>query len=230
MRNTNFWSFSKLIEYEGCPYRRKLWLDGAEKPPYEENRGTRIHKAAEAYVKGEIEDLPGELKHFEKEFLEEREMFAAGKLEVETEWAFDSEWRIVDWRDDNAWLRMALDQWVVPDGGYAVIRDHKTGKQMFNEVKHNMQGQLYMIGAFMRYPDLKSVEVRFRYLDMPKETRKLYTRDDKLLTLFEKWNGRAHKMLNDAELRVKPNRMNCRFCDYGINKGSGACAFAIPWE
>ena len=226
------WSFSALMDYEGCPFRIKLKADKAPRfEEQEENRGNIIHNAAEDFVTGARPDLIKELRKFAEKFEDERQLYAEGKLVVEEEWGFDRQWQITSWKD--ATLRMKLDQfhWV-PGDEICTIVDHKSGKKFGNEVKHTMQGQLYMVGTFMRYPEIQSIDVRFRYTDEGKETSKVYYRDEKFDRYFEKFNKRAEKMLSDDNPRPKPSRHNCRFCCYSPNpgKGSGACPYGVPYE
>lgn len=221
------WSFSALRSFEECPHRFRLKHEGAPKPPYVENDGTRIHNEAEAFVKGEGPLTPA-LKRFAESFEREKELYTEGKLTVEGEWAFDAEWRICDWR--SAWLRVKTDQFEhTPGEDHATIRDHKSGKSWGKELEHAQQGQLYTIAAFMRFPELQSVTAVFRYLKEGKEPAKTYFRDAKFDRLFERWLARADKMLSDEELRPKPNKSHCRFCAYGPNEGgSNACEWGIP--
>ena len=221
------WSFSALRSYEECPYRFKLKSVGAPKPPYVENDGTRIHNEAEAFVKGESPLTPA-LKRFADSFEREKELYAEGKLVVESEWAFDAQWRICDWK--SAWLRVKTDQFEhEPGSDTATIRDLKSGKSWQKELEHAQQVQLYAIAAFMRYPELLMIDVRFRYLGEGKEPSRLYARDEKFDRLFDRWSARAEKMLSDDELRPKPNKSRCRFCDYGPNEGgSNACEWGVP--
>jgi len=226
------WSFSSLTSYEQCPFRIKLKADGAPKPEDEgPNRGQIIHDAAQDYVEGTRPDLIRELNKFKEKFEEEREMHARGELVCERDWGFDAQWQEAPW--ETAWLRMKLDQFhYIPGNEIAAIIDHKSGKRWGNEVKHTSQGQLYAVGAFMKYPEIQSIDVRFRYTDEGKETSKVYFRDEKFDRYFEKWNQRANKMLTDDNPRPKPSKHNCRFCEYSPNpgKGSGACPYGVPYE
>jgi CRISPR/Cas system-associated exonuclease Cas4 (RecB family) len=226
------WSFSALLDYEGCPYRIQLKADKAER--YQDEvpiRGTVIHDAAEAYVKGERPDLIPELRKFKDEFAAERELFAEGGMQVEEDWGFTRQWTEAPWR--SATLRMKLDQFKWrPGDDMATVIDLKSGKRWGNEVKHTQQGQLYAVGAFMRYPELQSIDARFRYVDEGKETSKVYFRDEKFDRMFDRWNARADKMLSDTSPRPKPSKHNCRFCPYSPNpgKGSGACPYGVPHD
>ena len=230
MNNIKSWSFSSLLSYEECPFRFYLKATGAELPEREPSRGELVHTAAEQYVKGELSELPRELRKFAEQFEKDRELYAEGKLIVEEPWGFDKDLVPCDWHDDNVWLRMKLDQLVLLDGEKALrVVDLKTGKRYGNELKHVQQGQLYMIGAFLRYADAALVEVVFRYLDEGKESKRVYTRRD-VDRFLPRWLERARAMTENTMYKAKPNRMVCRFCDYGVTNGSGACPYAVPWD
>lgn len=222
------WSYSTLKDYETCAHRIKLKLDKAPVPEQEENRGTIIHRLAEQYVKGEIDELPRELRKFETQFEEDRNAFFEGKLEVESEWGFDPDWNQCSWFD--AWLRVKCDQVHHYDAISLCITDHKTGKRFGNEVPHLQQAQLYALAAFMRYPKVDHIQTVMRYLDHGEVTCRLWDRDKDCVRLMQQYEKRVRWLQMDTVFKPNPNRMNCRFCRYGISNGSGACGSAIPWE
>lgn len=225
------WSFSALSDYETCPMRIKLKSEKAPVLEQEENRGTVIHKEAENFIKGLIE-FPASLKKFRPEFEQTRERFAEGLVQIEQPWGFTREWLECGYFDDNIWLRVQIDQMESDLNEPAVmhVTDWKTGKSFGNDVMHIQQLQLYAVAVFMRYPHIQTVDAADMYLDEGKMRRKAYHRDAKFDQHFEKWSQRAEKMLADAEGKPKPNRMTCRFCRYGVENGSAACAYAVPWS
>ena len=229
IENIKSWSFSSLLSYEECPFRFYLKATGAELPEREPTRGELVHTMAEQYVRGELSELPKELKKFAEQFEQDRELYAKGELLLEEPWGFDRDLAPCSW--EQAWLRMKLDQLVLLDGDRALrVVDLKTGKRYGNELKHIQQGQLYMIGVFLRYPDASLVEVVFRYLDEGKESNKrVYTRRD-MEKFLPRWLERARAMTDNTMYKAKPNRITCRFCDYGVTNGSGACPYAVPWD
>ena len=76
------------------PYRtyiskvKKVWEEAG--PAAE--RGSRIHDLAEKYVKGELKEMPSELKKFAPQFEKLHKLFSEGKVEVEGEWGFTLDW------------------------------------------------------------------------------------------------------------------------------------------
>lgn len=225
---TRTWSYSVLKDYETCPQRIKLKLLKAPVPDVPPIRGVEIHALAERFVRGELDRLPAELRRFEQEFEDERQMWVAGTIEVESEWGFTPDWEPVGWFD--AWLRVKCDQVQHLENSLSIV-DHKTGKSFGNEVPHLQQAQLYALAGFMRYPEINVIETVMRYLDEGKSTRKLWSRDKDCIRLLNQYRKRVSYLMDDRILKPKANRMNCRFCRYSTNDtGSGACAFAVPWE
>lgn len=224
------WSYSRLKDYEQCPY--KAFLKYSEKRPDTSdrtaaNRGTMIHDAAEQFVRGEGPAID-EMKHFMNDFEEVAELYQEGKVEVEQDWGFTQDWTPTGWHDDDVWCRMKLDQfiWVDDERTAARARDLKSGKKYGNEISHNQQGQLYTIGSFLRYPTLQAVSCEFLYLDQKAETKKQYTRE-KAMKLWPRWHERALAMTEATSFPPKPNKINCRFCPYGTNKGDGSCEYGV---
>lgn len=235
------WSFSRWKAQNECPYR--LYLQVVKKEPElpptpgveaPKDRGTRIHQIAEDYVRGiSDETLPKELKKFEEDFAWARSKFPEGNMSLEDNWAFDKEWRpLDDYFAPEVWNRTKLDLLhIFDDGTSALIVDHKTGKKFGNEVSHTLQGQNYALTTFIMYPNLHTIEAAFWYLDHGEKHRVTYTIDD-FPRLMKTWTERGREVTERTMFEPKANRMNCRFCPYGVNdgKGTGACPHAVPWS
>jgi CRISPR/Cas system-associated exonuclease Cas4 (RecB family) len=218
------WSFSRLMDFEKCPYMMRLkYLDKVETPPAPAmERGSRIHKSIEDYITGKAENLDPEITNFHPEINSLRERFKSGSVEVEGEWAFDSKWQICDWRDyDRVWVRVKLDSYVHLSDDIGVVIDEKTGSKYGNEIKHAEQAMLYAGTAFIRHPEKKKHITEFHYLDKNDMTKVEFKPEHaaKALISFEK---RANIMLNAAMFPPRPNIVNCKFCPYG-KKGNGYC-------
>lgn len=224
------WSFSRLSDFEQCPYRAKLkYVDKIPEPerplrpgqteqPFE--RGIRVHDAAELYVQGGIELVP-ELRTFAEEFERLRELYATGQVALEGEWGFDKDWLPVAWRSSNTWVRMKLDALIHPEPEYAIVVDYKTGRKAGNEVKHQDQMQLYQVATFLRHPELQVVDIELWYLDQDDITTSRYTREQGLRFL-RGFHDRGVKITSEVEFPPKPNAFNCRRCSYA----QGVCEFA----
>ena len=164
-----FWSYSALKRFEKCAY--EIYLDRVMKNPKPEivetsplERGNRVHKAAEAYVKGEGQ-LVGELGIFASEFERLKEAYGTGTVQVEDSWWFKRDWSESDWEDPDKWAIIKCDvvEWVSQT--HMDVTDWKTGKSFGNEVSHDQQMMLYAIAAFMKYAALNTVRVKLGYLD-----------------------------------------------------------------
>ena len=226
------WSYSRLTVFEQCPLRAKLaYIDRIPEPErplppgkteHANDRGTRIHDAAEMFVKGNIELIP-ELAKFEEEFLHLRKLFRAGKVSLEGEWALDIDWLPTAWSSNKTWGRMKLDAMVRLSRTEAVVIDYKSGKKWGNEIKHAEQGQLYQLNTFLRYPELQTIHVEFWYTDLDDITKITYSKTQGL-KFFQNFNRRAMEMTNCEDFSAKPNMFNCKWCPY---KGTH-CEKGVP--
>lgn len=228
------WSYSRLGVFEQCPKRAKLqYVDRIPEPErvlppgkseHANDRGTRIHEAAERFVKGGIELIP-ELKSFESEFYQLRELYKEGKVSLEGEWGNDRNWSPVAWMSDNVWVRLKLDALVHVADDHCLIIDYKTGKKNGNEVKHTEQGQMYSVGTLARYPHLDGVTVEFWYTDQNETTVRTYTPED-IARFRNRFTERGLRVTSETEFPARPNIFNCKFCPYG-SWGTGHCAEGI---
>ena len=165
--------------YEACKYR--AWLQFGERVPDPSpktamERGNLVHQMAEDFVRGKRPDLPVELKKFETEFTALRREFVAGKVSLEGEWAFDSEWNMVDWMDKLVWVRVKADSVTWLTKHHVLVVDYKTGKRFGNEVKHGEQMQLYLLSILLRYPEVELVTVELWYTDLDELVPATFTR------------------------------------------------------
>lgn len=209
------WSFSSLQVFEKCPYQAKLkYVDKIPEPQNKfSERGTAIHNAAEAFVRGEVPTLIPELATFTGELHRLRELYAEGRVIVEQDWAHTASWDITDWRAEDAWLRLKLDFLVLVDDETGMVIDLKSGRKSGNEVKHAEQGQLYTGCTFSRYPKLKRIITEFWYSDQNDISQVVYTPQQaaRFLASFDK---RGRKMTDAREFPPKPSIFNCKWCPY----------------
>jgi hypothetical protein len=227
------WSFSTWKSFQKC--KHTVYLDKvakAPKKPIESTedrehpllRGNRVHDAAEAYVTEEVELIP-ELRKFAEELEHLGILYDEGMVEVEQPWAFTSDWKTTNWSSADAWVRAKLDAFVrYLNNTHAVIVDYKTGKLWGNEVSHNLQGQIYAIMAFIKYPDLEYVTVEFWYTDQNEITTKHYTRDQ-ALKFLKTWTQRGNAVTSEIKFLANPSNIACKWCSFGKNVGTGICEF-----
>lgn len=231
------WSFSALAEFEQCPFKSKLKridkIPEMERPlppgksEHANDRGSRIHDAAELFVRG-TGPFIGELRKFENELHVMRDLFAQGKVSLEGEWATDHDWNPCDWGAPEAWQRLKLDSFVHLSDEEGVVIDYKTGKRFGNEIKHTEQTQLYAINSFLRYPKLQVIHTELWYLDLDELHSMTYMRHQ-ALRFRERWNSRATKMTTATSFPAKANIYSCRWCTYKPEDkgGSGHCSRGV---
>lgn len=221
------WSFTKYNDFKQCPLKAKLkYLDKVEEPPNDAMaRGSDIGKVAEAYIKGTIgAKMPPELAHFADEFKRFRKLYAKdkSKLVVEDQWSLTKDWKLTKWDDwDGCALRLKVDAAELLDGGETMdVIDWKTGKYRIERREEYVeQLELYVTGAFIAYPKLKTVRARLCYLDVgvqfptPGDIEGMtFTRDD-LPQLKKLWDKRTRSMLLSTSFPPRPND-KCRWCHY----------------
>ena len=229
------WSFSRLKDYESCPY--KLWLKVGEKRDQSHmdmtaaDRGTMVHDSAEHYVDG-TGDFIKEMSRFRPYFEELKSKYEAGDVILEENWGFTVDWEQTGWWDKNVWCRMKLDNLITdeynPSGDPVVVTptDYKTGKKYGNEVSHNMQGQLYAVGTFLRFPTVEVANVEIQYLDHGLTTKGIYTRE-KAMKFLPMWNTRAKRMTEAEDFPPKPTKVTCMWCPFGPQHGDGSCEWGV---
>lgn len=233
MKTIRSWSFSRLADFEECPFKAKLKLIDkipeperplpAGKTEHANDRGTRIHTECENFVRGTGE-LPVEAKHFKEEFFSLKDHFKNGTATLEGEWGFDKNWQVADWK--LAWLRLKLDANIHISNEHAVVVDYKTGKRFGNEIKHGEQCNLYALSTFLRFPAIQCVTTELWYLDADELASVTITRDSGL-RLLKGFDKRGRKMTEATEFPANPNSHSCRYCPYHPAKGTGDCLVGV---
>ena len=218
------WSYSKLLDYEQCPYRVKLkYLDKVPQGPAPAaERGTMIHGYAEDYVMGKLNKLPGELAKFSNEFEVLRTEYKAKHVSLEGEWGFDRDWMPTDYK--GAWLRMKGDA-ILFQGTSAVVIDYKTGASYGNELKHGEQCLLYAIATFVRQPKVESIKTELWYLDKDELMQREYTRPQ-ALRFVQPFTKRAEALCHEKDFHPNANIFTCKWCPFGPAKG-GQCEYGV---
>jgi len=233
-----FWSFSAIKDFERCPYI--IYLKRVARAPAPEIseeatpkhplvRGERIHKAAEAFIRGESENTQ-ELKNVLPRLQELRSAFEQGLCSVEQRWCFDRTWAPVEWASPDKWNITIVDavmfnQWPAPT--HADVDDWKSGKSFGKEIRHTEQMQTYALATFLRFPSLRTVTTRAQYVDEKGKVRKRDYDRTIIPRLEERWSKRGDRLTNAIDFPAKPNRGNCRYCDFGPNTGTGVCPYGV---
>ena len=233
-------SFSRMAVYEQCPYRAYLAFAKRipENPPESKtetplNRGSRVHDAAEGYVRG-VKPLIQELQSFQAELydLHQRFLQKPDTIALEQMWCYDSSWSPVasnDW--DNIWGRVKQDAVVFPTPESVIAIDYKTGKKVGNEVKHNTQLRIGLLGTMFKYPEIEEFTAENWYTDQDQIVTQQYTKQD-IQDSFEELDGRLRAVTSETNYVPAPSSNNCRFCPYKSGKvgkyqtGTGDCPYA----
>jgi len=230
-------SFSKLSYYKNCPYAYKLkYLDKTQTLPRPascigktgeaaNDRGSRVHEAADDYINSRRDDLVPELIKYRDQFKTIREIATNQPDLVHTEqkWTFNPDWKVTDAAIDKDYELLAIiDIFIFDDDTKAKARviDIKTGKKFNNEVKHATQTQLYQLTAFKRYPTLESVTTELWYVDQKHgPTTNTFSRAQGE-RFTSSWQRRIDEMKNDTEFKARPHERSCAFCDWGLKEHS----------
>ncbi len=237
MQNITSWSFSRYADYQQCPLKAKLkFIDRIKEPPNAAmQRGVEIHNLAEAFIKGELDSLPNELRQFSKLFRRLRRKFSKrdGSLIIEDTWAFTASWTPTTWDDwSGCRVRIKVDC-AERSGNELIVRDWKTGK--YRPEKHAEyleQLQLYALGGLLSCVDVERVRAELVYLDIgqthpgPDEPAIFYTRDQ-LDDLISAWERRVKPMLSDTCFAPRPSNL-CNWCFFRQSNranGGGQCQF-----
>lgn len=213
------WSFSRLKTYLQCPYKAKLlYIDRMKEPesaPMLE--GHRIHKLAEDFLKGIIEDVPEELELFAEDYYNLRDCGSA--LYVESNAAFRKDLTPCDWFAKDAWLRAIYDALVVNDDGTAIVIDLKTGKMRREDSE---QLSLFAFTILLKLPEINEVRTELWYAKGGELVSGDYTRTG-FNAYREYWLSKVEPMLADTEFLPNPSAL-CRWCHFRKDN-NGPCKF-----
>ncbi len=218
-RTPGYWSYSRLSTFERCALQyafQFIWK--LEQPPSKAmDRGNKIHKESEDYIKGKIKGIPSSLMQFREEYA------AIRKLETcvaEESYTVTKTWQptyATDW--DNAWLRAKVDIEIGPHGStfamnVLTVIDVKTGR-VYPE--HDDQAGIYGTLGFIVHPEAEQVDFEYWYVDSGEVAHHEFDRS----TLREQkkgWAARSRKMLQARLYKPTPSDSNCRFCAFRSDK------------
>lgn len=231
------WSYSRYNDWRSCPLKAKYkHIDKLKEPGSPAmDRGNKIHKDAEAFIKGLLAKLPAELMLFKDEFKALKALYKkkARPMIVEDNWAFTKDWTETRWDDwVGCWVRIKLDCAHYVADGVMVVTDWKSGKiSSYKTMEYMEQLELYALAALLLYPHLEEVQVRIGWTDAgemyPKDAPARYFPTD-AKRLLKEWNGRVKPMMADTKFVPKPNN-DCRWCFFGeagkAKGGPGLCKF-----
>ena len=224
------WSFSRLIEYEECPFKahQKHILRNTEPDKLVFQRGRDIETEAYAYIFDPKGKLPKSCEAFPEEFTLMRKNRKA--VLSQRDMAFDVNWRPVDWFAKDAWVRIKMDLLLEEPTGKtkqhwrAHVVDLKTGRIYEDKLD---QLDLYNLAALCldesiitHHPQVSFAEMW--YLDQG-ETRErtLFLKDVAKAKAY--WAKRVKPLFADGAFLPRPGN-HCRWCHLSKTKG-GPCPY-----
>ena len=218
------WSFSRYKTYTQCPAKAKYGIiDRLQEPENEKQlEGKRIHKLAEDYLNGLIDDVPEELGLFALDYaaLRDEGREHPDSLFPEKQVAFDQNYKQLDWFSKAAWLRCRYDALLISrEDAYALVVDLKTGKP-YKEDREQMS--LFAEAIFIEYPEINEVRTELWYSKTGAVEGHTFFREE-LDTLKAEWAKKSAPMLADEEFLPTPNRW-CPWCHYRASN-SGPCKY-----
>lgn len=230
-------SHTRLSDFESCALKAKIkYIDKVKEPEkplppgkteHANDRGTRIHDAAERFIKGGVELIP-ELQRFEREFHKAREMHKNGLASTEGDWGYNKDWEPVAWNSADVYIRIKCDLVIHRSPSDIVVVDYKSGKRFGNEIKHGEQMQLYVLGTIFRYPKAKTITTELWYLDLDELTSMTYTRDQGM-RFVTNYDRRLSRMMAETEFKPNPNPHSCKWCPWKPVHlgGNGMCKVGV---
>lgn len=219
------WSFSRWQAYEECPRKAKYkFIDKLPEPQGEALvRGTALHELCEFYLKGIIKKIPPELKLITQQLKELKK----AKAVPEAEFAFNRDWKPVDWFAKDAWCRVKADSTILPITGRGTptvkVDDFKSGKLKPEGSTYDLQLELYALAGLMTYSTAEQADTSLIFIDHGKSVASnSFTRKD-IQKLQAAWERRTKRMLADTKFVPNPGNA-CRYCHFKKGNG-GPCEY-----
>jgi hypothetical protein len=211
------WSLSKLGTFTKCR-RRFLYAYIQQRPGAKgaaAQRGVDQHAIIEDYFLGKTDSLPSDLGHYKEWFDSLRLLTHNAELQL----ALLEGWLPAAWEDPKAWWKGVLDL-LVRREGTAWLFDWKTGK-IYPD--HLDQKKLYAIAVFISYPDIQEIIAHHVYLDLLKQTKDIFQREQ-LPALIKYFDGKlvpymaamdSYKRGDDPDsfFVTNPSYL-CNYCPY----------------
>lgn len=215
-------SYSSLSTYDNCP-RQYLYsyiekLD--EREGQAASRGTRIHKEAEDYIKGELpshHQFSQDLRKTGPQLMQMREW---GWFSEEI-WFVGREWEHQPEDGPLAMIKAVVDLHKFWEQNRVLeIKDLKSGRRY---PSHEDQLELYALMGMAVYPEAERVDVSAIYVDEDgaEGYRKSYL-PQMAPHYRDKWNRKVIMLEQDKEFAPTPSKSACRWCDFKASKG-GPC-------
>lgn len=237
------WSPSALKDYEECPRRTMLERAkrlcrrcfqgvvrkqcshcGEGEPPRGEalERGERIHRDAEMYIRGQGK-LTADLQKVRRQLGDLRSAYRQGQARVELQLAFTRKWKLTEWLAQDVYVRFKLDVLRLLGRTQSRVTDWKTGRYRPEE---DFSDQLngYAVAALSAgFGEEVEAELVFTDIGKPITTGAGRLTLPRLGQAQQALDRRARRMLSDQLFAPRPGRY-CTWCRYSANAG-GPCEF-----
>lgn len=213
------WGFSKLDVFRTCPAKFKYQF--IDKLPQDSSpamdRGDKMHKNIESYLKGWTNELIEENSEWKIHFDELKKEDFRGEQAL----GLDKNWKVLkNWFGKDVWVRIKMDAYYLdPVEKAVVVIDFKSGKY---RVPSTDQIELYAIAGLSLFPDIQKVRAEFWFLDQMDTYMKTYSAEQ-LVELRKKYENDAARIYTEQAWTPTPSS-ECRWCSYSKHKG-GTCKY-----
>jgi len=144
---------------------------------------------------------------------------------LEENFAFDKKLQICKYNSKECWFRGSADLYYV-ENDKAIISDWKSGKDKSDDKDFGItQSMMYAVYIFLKYPDVKTVNTKFVFLEHSTQKTIIYTRDK-----FNEYIKYFVSLTNDIETEkfFEPNvTALCDWCDF---QAHGHCSAKKDYE
>jgi len=209
--NNYTWSYSSLGLFQQCPhkyYRIRIQQDVKEPPTDAIRYGLMMHKAAEEYIRDDI-DLPPTLEYL-RPILDKLAAYP-GEKHCEYKMALTRSMEPCAFDSPDAWWRGIADLLII-DGDTARIIDYKTGKSAkFADTK---QLELLSLATFKHFPNVKQTKCALLFVVSQEMVKANYNVHD-THRYWLKWLNETALLEKAFKVKVwnpKPNFTCSKWC------------------
>jgi hypothetical protein len=168
------WSYSSLSLFNQCPkkyYHLKVAKDVVEPVTEALSYGTKVHEAAEFYIR-DGKPIPPEFAYMQ-EILDMLKNLPGEKL-CEYEMGLTKNLEPCGFKDKDVWWRGIADL-VIMEGDKAYLIDYKTGKS--SKYADTKQLEILSLALFKHFPNLKRVKAGLLFVVAKDIVKANYTRE-----------------------------------------------------
>jgi hypothetical protein len=209
-------SYSSLKLFKQCPAAYKYsYMQRIPSPSTGAmDRGTRLHKLAEDYMKSTDMPCPYDIKKIGLKIYQLREKGAV----AEETWLLDKDWEPTD-DESKARLKAIVDVHIPPrTTNVLVLHDYKSGREY---PEHADQLELYALTGLRRYPSVVRAEASAIYIDAGTTGPSRSILREMFPKLSRRWTELMDRV-DDENAFMPTAGGHCRRCSYRSDNG-GPC-------